>query len=188
MFWVPIPSEKNKNGSGKSRILRTKQRILMVRWFCTHCTMGFITIFHQHLGYIFLELFQASEQANPGRCPDFLLKMWDFQLCFQIGKQRRNQTHSELNCRCTNKPLYGSSFFRLPILRTQEGMIRYIPMFSGDEWDEYFIKFLEGSSIEMIILPKNHGISSHWWFGDPRPLRTTHPNPSENLGQESWES
>ena len=30
--------------------------------------------------------------------------------------------------------------------------------------------------------PENHGISSHWWFGDPRPLRKTHPNPSKSQG------
>jgi len=27
-------------------------------------------------------------------------------------------------------------------------------------------------------IPKNHGISSSWWLGDPRPLPKTHPNPS----------
>ena len=32
------------------------------------------------------------------------------------------------------------------------------------------------------IYPKNHGISSHWWFGDPRPLLYTKHNPSNSQG------
>ena len=34
--------------------------------------------------------------------------------------------------------------------------------------------------LENMHCPKNHGISSSWWFGDPRPLRKTHPNPSRH--------
>ncbi len=39
-------------------------------------------------------------------------------------------------------------------------------------------KLGKAASKHVFLYPKNHGISHHWWFGDPKEPCHTHPNPS----------